>query len=141
MFAYIWPIALVVVSNIVYQVCTKSAPEGMNPFASLTITYAVGAVASALIYFLLNPGGNLLREYRCVSWAPVVLGLVIVGLEAGYIYAYKAGWPVSTAAIVQASFLAVALIAVGFLAYNEAITWNKIAGVIICLIGLAFINK
>ena len=141
MFAYIWPIALVIASNTMYQVCTKSTPQGMNPFASLTVTYLVGAAVSAVLYLLLNPGGNLLREYARVNWAPIVLGLVIVGLEAGYIYAYKAGWPVSTAAIVQSAFLAVALIVLGFLAYGETITWNKVLGVAICLVGLGFINK
>lgn len=138
---YIWPIALVVLANTVYQVCAKSVPDTMNPLASLTITYAVGAVFSLALYLLLNRGGNLLREYSRVNWAPFVLGLAIVGLEVGFIYAYKAGWTVSTASIVQSAFLAVALIAVGFLLYREAITWNKVVGIVICLIGLAFINK
>lgn len=138
---YIWPIALVVLANTVYQVCAKSVPDAMNPLASLTITYAVGAVFSLALYLLLNRGGNLLREYSRVNWAPFVLGIAIVGLEVGFIYAYKAGWTVSTASIVQSAFLAVALIAVGFLLYREAITWNKVVGIVICLIGLAFINK
>ncbi|BDF71492.1 membrane protein [Oscillospiraceae bacterium] len=138
---YIWPIALVVLANTVYQVCAKSVPDTMNPLASLTITYAVGAVFSLALYLLLNRGGNLLREYSRVNWAPFVLGLAIVGLEVGFIYAYKAGWTVSTASIVQSAFLAVALIAVGYLLYREAITWNKVVGIVICLIGLVFINK
>ena len=138
---YIWPIALVVLANTVYQVCAKSVPDAMNPLASLTITYAVGAVFSLALYLLLNRGGNLLREYSRVNWAPFVLGIAIVGLEVGFIYAYKAGWTVSTASIVQSAFLAVALIAVGFLLYREAITWNKVVGIVICLIGLVFINK
>jgi phosphate/sulfate permease len=54
-----------------------------------------------------------------VNWAPFVLGIVIVGLEVGYIYAYKAGWPVSTAQIVQAAVLAVILIFVGSLLYKS----------------------
>lgn len=138
---YIWPIALVVLANTVYQVCAKSVPDTMNPLASLTITYAVGAVFSLALYLLLNRGGNLLREYSRVNWAPFVLGIAIVGLEVGFIYAYKAGWTVSTASIVQSAFLAVALIVVGFLLYREAITWNKVVGIVICLIGLVFINK
>ena len=39
MLAYIWPIALVVFSNVVYQICAKSMPRGINPLASLTVTY------------------------------------------------------------------------------------------------------
>ena len=139
MFSYVWPIALVVLSNVAYQICAKSVPEGMNPFASLTVTYLVGAVSCAALYFLLG-GGSLLREYHRLNWAPLVLGIVIVGLEAGFIYAYKAGWPVSTASVVQSSFLAVALIFVGYLLYHEALTWNKLLGVGVCLIGLVLIN-
>ncbi len=141
MFSFIWPIALVVLSNVAYQVCAKSTPEGMNPFASLTVTYLVGAVFSALIYFAFGSGGNLLNEYAKLNWAPFALGIVIVGLEVGFIFAYKAGWQVSAASVVQSSFLAVALIFVGWLLYKEALTWNKIVGVVICLIGLVFINR
>ena len=46
MIAFLWPIALVVMSNIVYQICAKSVPSGIHPLASLTVTYLVGAVAS-----------------------------------------------------------------------------------------------
>ena len=140
MFSYVWPLGLVVLSNVFYQICAKSVPDRMNPFASLTITYVTGAVASLLLYFALNKNGNLLQEYHKTNWAPFVLGLVIVGLEVGYIYAFKAGWPVSTAQIVQAAVLAVLLIFVGYLLYKEAITWNKIVGVVVCLAGLGLIN-
>ena len=140
MFAYIWPIALVVLSNILYQVCAKSSPQQMNPLATLTVTYLVGALISGALYYVLNRDANLLREYAHLNWAPFVLGIVIVGLEVGFIYAYRAGWQVSTASIVQSSFLAVALIFVGLLCYHEALTWNKVVGVLICLVGLVFIN-
>ena len=94
MFSYVWPIALVVLSNIVYQICAKSVPGGLNPFAA----------------------------------------------EVGFIYAYKAGWTVSTASLVQGSVLAAALIFVGWLLFKEEITWNKLVGIAICLVGLFFIN-
>ena len=140
MFSYIWPIALVVLSNVVYQICAKSVPTAINPFASLTITYLIGAVASAVLFFVLGKEPNLLKEYSKLNWAPFVLGLVIVGLEVGWIYAYKAGWQVSTGFIVQSAFLAIALLVVGFILFHEAVTWNKIVGVCICLTGLIFIN-
>ena len=140
MFSYVWPIALVVLSNTVYQICAKSVPERINPFASLTVTYLVGALASAILYFALGSGGNLIKEYGKLNWAPFILGIVIVGLEAGWIYAYQAGWQVSTGFIVQSAFLAAALLLVGYFLYHEALTWNKLVGVAICLIGLVFIN-
>lgn len=140
MLSYIWPIALVVLSNTLYQICAKSVPEGMNPLASLTVTYLVGAAVSCALYFILNRNANLLREIRLTNWAPIVLGVVIVGLEVGFIYAFRAGWQISMAQIVSSAVLAVILIFVGSLLYHEAITWNKIVGIIVCLAGLVLIN-
>ena len=141
MLSYIWPIGLVVLSNVVYQICAKSIPSEINPFASLTITYVVAAIASAVLYQVTNKEGHLLQEYTRLNWSPFVLGIVIIGLEVGFIYAYKAGWQVSTASIFQSSFLAVALLIVGFLLYHEALTARKVFGMLICLVGLYFINK
>jgi len=140
MLDYFWPIALVVLSNMFYQICAKSVPGELNPLASLTITYTIGALSSLILYYVLNKDANIFHEYSKVNWTSFVLGLVIVGLEVGYIYAYKAGWPVSTAQIVQASILAVILIFVGYVLYKEPLTWNKIVGIIVCLAGLGLIN-
>ena len=140
MFSYVWPVALVVLSNTLYQVCAKSVPEGMNPLASLTVTYLIGAAVSCAMYFILNRDADLLREIRLTNWAPIVLGVVIVGLEVGFIYAFRAGWQVSITQIVSSAVVAVILIFVGYLLYHEAITWNKIVGIIICLAGLVLIN-
>lgn len=113
--SYIWPIALVVFSNIIYQICAKSVPEKLNPFASLTVTYLVAAAACGLLYLITGPRGGLLREYRKLNWAPLVLGIVIIGLAS-------------------------ALLLVGFFLYHEALTWSKVVGVVICMVGLVFIN-
>ena len=141
MASYIWPVALVVLSNTLYQICAKSIPETVNPIASLTITYLTAAAASVVLYCVLNRDVNLVQQWRQINWASIVLGLVLVGLETGFIYAYKAGWQASTAATVQSAFLAILLLAVGVALYHEAITWNKIVGVAVCLIGLAILNK
>jgi hypothetical protein len=87
----IWPIALVIFSNIIYQICAKGVPKNMDVMASMTITYLVGAVCSAIMYFVMNKNGNLLQEYMKTNWAPIFLGISVVGLEVGFIYAYKNG--------------------------------------------------
>lgn len=137
----VWPIALIVFSNIVYQICAKEVPQEMDAMASMTITYLVGAACSAILFFALHRGGDLLQEYAKMNAAPALLGISVVGLEVGFLYAYKVGWQVSTASIVQSAFLALALLAVGALLYHEQITPSKIAGAVICLVGLYFINR
>lgn len=65
-------------------ICAKGIPEQINTYASMTITYAVATLFSAL---------------------------------------------------------AVILIIVGLIGYHEQINWSKVLGVVICLVGLYFINK
>lgn len=137
----IWPIVLIVFSNVIYQICAKEVPENMDAMASMTITYIVGAVCSAVMFFAMKKNRNLLHEYTKTNWAPFFLGVSVVGLEVGFIYAYKNGWAVSTVSLVQSAFLAVVLIVVGGVLYHEAITLNKVVGIALCLIGLYFIKK
>ena len=134
------PIVLIVLSNVFYHICSKETPAAINPFASLTVTYAVGLLASLLLFFITGKGSGLLAEYRHVNWAVIVFGLSIVGLEAGYIAMYKAGWNISTGSLIASVLLALALIVVGTLIYRETITLRKLVGVLICLVGLYFIN-
>ena len=137
----IWPIALIILSNVFYNICSKETPAEINPFASLTITYVIGAVFSAILYFTLNKGGNLIHEYRNISWSSFILGLAVVGLEAGSIYMYKAGWNVSSGQIVYSIILAICLILIGIIAYHESISITKIVGILVCMIGLFLISK
>ena len=85
--------------------------------------------------------GNIFKEFSHINWAVILLGIVITGLELGFIFAYNAGWKVSTLSTVSNAFLAVSLILVGFVVYQEPIDVNKIIGILICLVGLWFINK
>jgi len=135
------PIVLIVVSNIFYNVCSKETPANINPLASLTVTYAVGAVFSAILYYALNKNGNLMREYANISWSSFVLGLAIVGLESGSIYMYKAGWNVSSGQMVYSIILAVCLVFIGIFVYKESVSTTKIIGILVCMFGLFLINK
>lgn len=137
----ILPLGMVVATSIIYHICTKSMPKGVNSFASLAICYVVGAIFATGLYYAIEKDANIIKEVGKMNFAPFVLGIMIVGLEGGYIYAYKAGWEISTAFIVQSAFVAIGLLLVGFFMYNEAISLNKIIGIVICLIGLFFINK
>ncbi len=140
MFSYIWPLALVIVSNLVYQICAKSIPSGLNPFASLTISYLLAAFISFLFYFLLNKDSNIFAEYRKLNWSSFLLGLSLLGMELGWIYAFKAGWEISTAQIIQSAILGSLLLLVGIIFFKEKVSWNKFLGIAICLVGLVVIN-
>jgi len=141
MFNYIWPLLIIIFSNTLYQICAKGIPSKMSPYASMTITYAVATLFSAVAFFATTKGGNILKEFSHTNWATIVLGIVITGLEVGFIFAYKAGWKVNTLSVTTNAILAIVLIFVGLIGYHEAINWSKVLGVTICLVGLYFINK
>ena len=136
----LWPIALIVFSNIFYNICAKETPAGINPFASLSVTYLVGALFSALLYFALNKDANLLQEYVHLNWTSFVLGLAVVGLEAGSIYMYKAGWEMSRGQLVYSILLALCLILIGVTVYHESLDTSRIIGVILCMAGLILLR-
>ena len=136
-----WPIGLIVFSNVFYHICAKQTPEGLHPLAALTVTYMVSAIASGILYQVITPGADLIREYKNLNWTSIVFGLAIVGLEAGNMYMYKAGWNISVGHLVHSAILSVLLVFIGYLLYHEAITLSRIAGIGLCLAGLFLINK
>ena len=86
MWNMIWPLLLIVLSNCFYNICTKSVTEGANTFGTLTITYLVGAVLSAILFVVSVKPSGIASEILKINWTPFVLGIAIVGLEAGYVF-------------------------------------------------------
>ena len=101
-------IILAVSADIIYQISAKSTPETLNPFASLTVTYLIGACVSLTVFFITGGGSSLFQELKQINWSAFALGLAIVGLEAGSIYMYKVGWNINTGYLVKSIILAVA---------------------------------
>lgn len=141
MWNMLWPLLLIVGSNCLYNICTKSMPTQMNPFASLTVTYLVGAALSALIFLISSGAGRAGEELAKMNWTGIVLGLSIVGLEVGYVFLYRAGWKVSSGALVANICLAVALLFIGWLLYKESISPRQLLGVAVCCAGLFLVNS
>ncbi len=140
MWNMIWPMMLIVVSNCFYNICAKSTPENVNTFGALTVTYLIGAVLSSILFVCSAGMDRTIIEIRQVNWTSFVLGLSIVGLEAGYVFLYRAGWKVSNGALTANICLAIALIIIGFLLYKETISPRQVLGIVVCGIGLFLIN-
>ena len=141
MFNYFWPVLMIVGANVCYHITAKSMPEGINPLASLTITYAIAALVSTVLYFITSPVRNLIIEYTHLNWAPFVFSFALVGLEFGSIYMYRVGWNISIGSLVAGIVLAIVLIAVGLILYHENISLQQLIGVGLCMGGLILINK
>lgn len=141
LFNYIWPVILVVTANVFYHISAKSIPAYVNPLASLILTYVVAAITTTILYYTTSTVKNLATEYNHLDWTAFALGGAIVGLEFGFIAMYRAGWNIGVGSLVANIILAIVLIIIGFILYNENISMKQITGIILCIIGLILINK
>lgn len=141
MFQMIAPVALVVFSNVFYNLSTKYTPNQANSFLSLTITYIVAAIVSFLVFCVTGQVSNLGTELTKLNWTSFILGLSIIGLEVGYIYMYRAGWKISIGSLVANIALACILLIIGILLFKEHVSLRQIVGIAVCIFGLILITK
>ena len=141
MWHMLWPVLVVIIANTVYHISAKSTPAGIDPFASLTLTYAIAGVVSVLMFFITAEQKNILQEVTKANWATYVLSTSIVFLEFGYLMVYRAGWPVSTASLVCNLTVCCILLFVGLLCYKEIISARQMVGIVVCGLGLFLVSK
>jgi drug/metabolite transporter (DMT)-like permease len=137
---FYFSILLTIISNVLYHIFLKQLPSGIHPAIALIVAYASALLACLLYLLLFPPVEGLLLSLRKISWVNVAVGFAIVGLELGFILAYRAGWNISLAGIVSASAVAVILLPVGLLAFKERISLINLLGVAVCICGLVMVN-
>lgn len=133
-------ILLAVGASLFYHVVLKMTPTGVNPAISLVVTYALAMVLSLglLLFFPLKTG--IFDAFRQLNWTSYALALALVGLEAGFLLAYRAGWNVSLAAIVVNVAATMLLVVLGIWLFHEKLTVANLAGILLCIAGLVLVN-
>lgn len=137
MFSTWWPLLLVVLSGVGYQVGLKEVSGIGDPMISLMVTYLAASAVSFVIYFFQSLGKeSFLRGVLSVNVSAMGLGLAIVGIEVGTLFMYRAGWAVNVAFVVANSLIVAALMLTGFLLYKEKLSLRQLIGVGISLAGI-----
>lgn len=141
MFTFILPIILIVLSNVIYNITQKSTPSAINPFVTLLVTYLIAAVISFIGMFFVKGEKGILASFGTINWTCIVLAFAVVGLEVGFLLAYRAGWNISTVTIIANILLAIILIPIGIFMFKEKFEPTKIIGIVLCIAGLILLNK
>ena len=134
-----WPLCLIVLSNVVYNLTSKAIPANASPWAVLVTTYLVSAFLSLVAYFIFEENKNFMYSVQKVNWTGFVLGLSMVGLEIGYIFIYRTGWKLSVASLPANMLLAVILLLLGMVLYHEHINLKQGLGMLLCVMGCALL--
>jgi multidrug transporter EmrE-like cation transporter len=131
-----WPAALVVLSTLLYHFAQKSIPAAAPPVASLAVSYAVALLGTFALLPLLPLRAPLAKSLRELNWASAAVGVCIVGIELGFLLAYRAGWRISTGAAVTNAATAALLVPVGLALFHERLSGLNALGLLLCVAGV-----
>jgi drug/metabolite transporter (DMT)-like permease len=137
--AYALPLLAAVIGNILYHLSSKSAPAAASPFAILSMVYMVGFLGSATLALTLDGTKPATLLPLLAQPAILILALAVILIEVGFLYAYRAGAPVSTSSLVVNSTVALVLAGIGVLVFREGLNWRMALGMIITIVGVALI--
>ena len=140
MWLYYFAIGIVIVSNVLYHICQKSTPGSVNPVVALSVTYATALVCSVMLLPLFPLQDGILGSFKKLNWASVALGIAIVGIEFGFLLAYRAGWDISIAQFFATVMITLVLLPIGLLFYQEKLSLINIFGILLCIGGFVLIN-
>lgn len=138
--ALIVPVLIVLVSSVTYHLSQKYTSAQANPALALIATYFVALVGSVLLFIIYPLKNTLAQEVQHLNRSNVILGVAIIGIEIGFLLAYRAGWNVSAASLVSNLLVALVLLPVGLLLFKESLTLTNIIGVGLCVVGLILVN-
>ena len=138
----IMPLLILVVANTAYQLVCAKTPAEAPAFLSLAVTYIIATIVASATYFCTRQNGSTLTaDFHTLNWTSYLLGACVVGLEAGYLLLYRAGWDVSIGSTVAYICMGLVMVVVGTVFLKEGISVLRVIGVIACVAGLYCINR
>jgi drug/metabolite transporter (DMT)-like permease len=132
-------VALVVASNVLYNIAQKSIPADAHPLLSVAVTYAAALLFTLLLWLVAPGGAPKLAGLAKLNWATLGVGFAAVGVEIGVLLAYRAGWNISVGSLVVSVAVAVLLLPIGLFLYREHLSPANVAGIVLCLAGLVLV--
>ncbi|PID78136.1 MAG: hypothetical protein CSA18_04535 [Deltaproteobacteria bacterium] len=138
---FYFAIFLTVLSNVFYHIFQKSIPDNTHPIISLITTYMTAILFSVALFPFYPHKTEYLNSIKNLNWSSFALGVAIVGLEMGFLLAYRAGWNINTAAVFSNVAVAIILIPIGLLFFKENLSIINLCGICFCIIGLFLIKQ
>ena len=141
MYLYWFSIALAVLANLFYHAIQKQTPALASPALTLTMTYLTAGVVCFIAYLLFPGREGFFGGFRHLNWTAAALGVAIIGLELGFLLAYRTGWNVNSAALLVNTAVSVLLVPVGLMLFKEGIKPINIVGIALCIAGLVCMTR
>jgi multidrug transporter EmrE-like cation transporter len=134
------PLVLTISGGLLYHVAAKSLPKTVEPLLVLVVAYGTALAVSVVAYVLSPPLAGPGPSTRPWHLALPLVGLGAVLIELGYVLAYRAAWPVSTASVLTNGVVAMLLVPIGILVFGDSLTIANLIGLALCVVGLALLR-
>lgn len=131
---------IAILATVAYHFFVKKIPSGINPIVSVIGIYAVVLVVSVAILPFVIEKGTLIENFRQLNWIQVVLAVVVLGMEMGFLLMYRYGWSLSVGNVVTGVVINIVLMAIGVLFLRERLSTLNIAGLLMCITGVAMVG-
>src|SRR5262249_4064317 len=111
------------------------------PYSAIIIAYAIGIILciAAMFVDVDNAGKTFAASVRESNWAVVALGVGAVVIEVSVLLAYRLGSNISVTSVVINISVALILLPIGIIVYNERPSVRSVAGIACCLFRLYLI--
>ena len=121
-------IAMTVGANLLYHISQKSIPATAPPLLSLLVSYTVALVATLFLLPFSSDSVSFTQGLRRLNWSSFAVGLSIVGIELGFLLAYRSGWKLSVGSVAVSVAVALLLIPTGALLFRERLSARDVPG-------------
>ncbi|EEG08907.1 EamA family transporter [Pseudogulbenkiania ferrooxidans] len=128
----LFALLLAVAGSVIYHLSLKQVPQTVNPFFTLAVSYGV-AMLLCLIGMQFSPGN---RSLLALNWSSSGVALGILGIELGFLLAYRAGWQMGVASLSANVISTLVLLPLGFLLFREQPSLLRLGGAGLSLAGL-----
>jgi len=136
---YYLALILTIAGTLLYHLAQKTMPPRVSPFGLLAWAFAI-ALTLCLLFLLLTEHA-LLRFRTNFNWSSLAVGVSVVIGEAGYLVAYRLGWKLNRAALTSNVAVAILLIPLGTMLFQEHVSLRMIAGAVLCISGLILLVR
>jgi hypothetical protein len=133
MFLFYFSISLAIASSAFYHFVARSTPANVNFTVSLLVTYAVALVVTLFGFFFFPATNGITTELKQLNWASIGLAIAIVGIEYGFLLAYRAGWNLGIAAVLVNVVASLILVPLAIFFFKAKISWINIMGILVWL--------
>jgi drug/metabolite transporter (DMT)-like permease len=132
-----FPLVVVIVSAVAYHLAQRAAGHAAaSPWPMLAVAYGLAFLVAATLAILSPHSAD-----RGARTAGLWIGLAMLGIEAGFFFVYKAGWPLATASVIGNVSVTLILATIGIVMFGDHLSAARAGGIALAVAGAVLIAR